>query len=439
MHSIWSEFSHPPREPLRGHVKCDVLVIGGGMAGLLCAYQLKQAGVDCVVAEAARIGSGITANTTAKITSQHGLIYHKLAQKFGMETAGRYLQANEQALAGFRKLCREIPCDFEAQSSYVYSLSSRAELEAELRVLQQLRFPAAARDEIPLPFPTLGAVEFPEQAQFHPLRFLAAIAADLKIFENTPIRRIAEGNAIADTGTIHPKAIIVATHFPFLNRHGSYFLKLYQQRSYVLALKNADFPSGMYRDAAQKGLSFRHYGDTLLLGGGGHRTGKSGGSWPELEAVAGAYFPGAQFTHHWAAQDCMTLDGMPYIGRYSARTPDLYVATGFNKWGMTGSMAAAQILTDQLLGRSNPCGKLFSPSRSMLRPQLAANMLESTWNLLTPTRPRCPHLGCALKWNPQEHSWDCPCHGSRFAADGTLLDNPATGDSCSIKKSSSKE
>ena len=124
----------------------------------------------------------------------------------------------------------------------------------------------------------------------------------------------------------------------------------------------------------------------------------------------------------------MTLDGVPYIGLYSRGTDGLYTVTGFNKWGMTSSMAAASLLTDLALGRKNPYGSLFSPSRTMLRPQLAVNTLESALGLLTPTTPRCPHMGCALKYNAAEHSWDCPCHGSRFGEDGALIDNPATDD-----------
>ncbi len=163
------------------------------------------------------------------------------------------------------------------------------------------------------------------------------------------------------------------------------------------------------------------------MGGGGHRTGKTGGGWRGLSGFAYRYFPDLKEEYRWATQDCMTLDGIPYIGRYSANTPDFYVATGFNKWGMTSSMAAAVLLTDMITGRKNEFEQLFSPSRSILKPQLALNALEAASNLLTPTERRCPHMGCALKWNSQEHSWDCPCHGSRFDANGTLLDNPATG------------
>ena len=202
---------------------------------------------------------------------------------------------------------------------------------------------------------------------------------------------------------------------------------MYQQRSYVLALEGAPKIDGMYLDEAENGLSFRSYNGTLLLGGGGHRTGKTGGGWHELETFARTHYPEAKISHRWATQDCMTLDGIPYIGHYSKRTPNMYVATGFNKWGMTSSMAAALILADLVQDRPNPYADLFSPSRSMLTSQLGINALEATVNLLSLNQKRCPHLGCALKWNPLEHSWDCPCHGSRFEEDGTLIDNPATG------------
>ena len=128
----------------------------------------------------------------------------------------------------------------------------------------------------------------------------------------------------------------------------------------------------------------------------------------------------------------MTLDGVPYIGKYSKSTENLYVTTGFNKWGMTNALVSAGILRDMVLGMQNPYADVFSPSRSIFHPQLAINAAESIINLLTPTAPRCPHLGCALKYNKAEHSWDCPCHGSRFTEDGKLIDNPATDDKKNI-------
>jgi hypothetical protein len=184
----------------------------------------------------------------------------------------------------------------------------------------------------------------------------------------------------------------------------------------------------MYLDEAEQGLSLRSSGKFLLVGSGDHRTGKKGAAWETAEAFLKKYDPKATVRCRWAAQDCMSLDGIPYIGQYSRSTPYLYVATGFNKWGMTSSMAAATLLCDLIQDKGTLYAGVFSPSRSMFRPQLMVNALEATVNLLTPTAPRCPHLGCALKWNPREHTWDCPCHGSRFGEDGRLLDDPATGD-----------
>ena len=184
----------------------------------------------------------------------------------------------------------------------------------------------------------------------------------------------------------------------------------------------------MYVDENNQGLSFRMHKDMLLLGGGGHRTGKRGGSYRELEDFAERYYPSARIKEKWATQDCITLDGMPYIGRYSRGTEGLYVATGFNKWGMTSSMISAALLSDLILGRENKYARLFSPSRSILHPQLAINAAESLVGLVTPTTPRCPHLGCALKYNRADHSWDFPCHGSRFTEEGELICGPATDD-----------
>lgn len=295
-----------------------------------------------------------------------------------------------------------------------------------MQALESIGAKAEFAENLPLPFPTVGAVKFPHQAQFHPLKFLSAIADELTIYENTPVRRLEKGAAVTDRGVIRADAFVVATHFPFLNKHGSYFLKLYQQRSYVLALENAPALRGMYLDEQENGLSFREYDGRLILGGGGHRTGHEGGGWNALEQFAKTHYPDARITHRWAAQDCMSLDGVPYIGRYSAMTPNLYVASGFNKWGMTTSMVAARLLTDIITGKKSPYEAVFSPSRSMLHAQLGVNAVEAGKNLLTVSPRRCSHLGCALKWNPQERSWDCPCHGSRFEENGRLIDNPAT-------------
>ncbi len=426
MESLWNRSALPRFERLEGDVKTDILIIGGGIAGVLCAYMLDRAGADYILIESDRICRGVTANTTAKITSQHGLIYGKLIREFGHDAARMYYDANERAITLYRKLCRNIDCNFEEKDAFVYSLYNTAKLKNELQALSKLGISAEYTSDLPLPIRTAGAIRFRNQAQFEPLKFIAAISPDLNIYEQTKALSYDGRSIITPRAKITPKRIITATHFPFINKHGLYFAKMYQHRSYVLALEGAPNVSGMYVDESKSGLSFRNYNGILLLGGGSHRTGKQGGGWTELREFAKKHYPDAREKYHWATQDCMTIDGVPYIGRYSRSTPDFYVAAGFNKWGMTSSMVAAELLCDLILGKQNEYASLFSPSRSILRPQLALNLIETTANLLTPTTPRCPHLGCALKWNKHEHTWDCPCHGSRFSEDGKLLDNPAT-------------
>lgn len=429
MDSIWEKNVPIPRfSRLENDLRTDVLIIGGGLAGLLCAWNLTRAGIDCSLIEENCIMHGVSGRTTAKITSQHGLIYGKLLKQLGPERARMYWQVNEDALSVYRELAKRADMDFVCQKSYIYATDGPEKLEAEMAAYDKLKIPAQWESSLPLPFPVSGAICFDDQAQFHPLKFASHISKGLNIYENTKALSF-EGNQVqTPRGTVTAKKIVIATHFPIWNKHGAYFMKLYQQRSYVIALENAEKIEGMYLDSAENGLSVRGAGNWLLLGGGGHRTGKKGLGWCLPEQTAEKYYPQAQIAARWATQDCMSLDGMPYIGQYSKATPDLYVATGFRKWGMSTSMAAAMVLTDLIQNRDNPYAALFSPSRSMLHKQLFINGMESSVNLIRPTKPRCPHLGCALRWNPQEHSWDCPCHGSRFDKRGKLLNNPATDD-----------
>ena len=428
INSLWADTAKLPSFPrLEQDLKTDILIIGGGMAGLLCACALNRACADYALIEADSICSGVTRNTTAKITSQHGLIYDKLIREYDEETARLYYEANQAAISHFRKLAADYPCRMETKSAFVYTTGDSEKLEKELRALERIGAKARYWDSLPLSFDVTGAIEFEDQAQFHPLLLAAGIAPGLKIYEHTPARGF-EGNTVyTDKVRIEAKKILIATHFPIINKHGGYFLKMFQDRSYVLALENAPDPAGMFIDAEGCGPSIRSSGELLLFGGGAHRTGKKGGGYAQLEALAQSCYPRAGIKMRWAAQDCMSLDGIPYIGRYGKNTPGLYVATGFNKWGMSSSMVSAMILGDLLLERENPYAKVFSPQRSSMHPQLFLNALHAAANLLTPTRPRCPHMGCALKWNEEEQSWDCPCHGSRFTAEGELLDGPATG------------
>ncbi len=429
MQSLWIDTVQKPKfESLKGDINTDILIVGGGLTGILCAYFLDRAGINYTLIEAKEICSGITKNTTAKVTVQHGLIYDTIIKKYGIEAAQKYYIANNNALARYQKLCQEFDCSFETKDNYVYSLSDKEKVEKEIKAYNYIGVSADFITKTPLPFDIVGAVKLKNQGQIHPLEFLYKLAQNLNIKENTKLINLTPDCAETNNGKIHFKKAIIATHFPILNKHGSYFLKMYQHRSYVIALKNAQNVDEMYVDHDLKGLSFRNYGDLLLLGGGSHRTGKKGGTWTELEAFAEKYYPKADIKYKWATQDCMTLDGIAYIGNYSKNTPNLFVATGYNKWGFTSAMVAAEILCDLVQEKQNEFASIFSPSRSILHPQLAINGAESLFNIITPTIPRCPHLGCALKYNKYEHTWDCPCHGSRFTKDGELIDGPATDD-----------
>ena len=429
MKSLWEnniKFEEYPT--LKGDIKTDVLIIGGGLAGLLTAYMLEKQGIDYTLIEAKKVFSGVSLNTTAKITAQHSLIYDKLIKEFGVEKAKLYLEANLRAVQNYSLLCSNIDCDFETKDSYVYSLNNPKKLEKEMSALERLKYKAEFLNHISLPIPIIGAIKFNNQAQFNPVKFAKEISRCLNIYENTKAISY-NGNEIeTNNGKIKAKKIIVTTHFPLINKHGSYFIKMYQERSYVIALENSQKINGMYIDENKNGYSFREYKNILLLGSGTHRTGKPSDGREKIRRFAKTHYPTLKESYNWATQDCITLDGVPYIGQYSKNTPNLYVATGFNKWGMTSSMVAAEVLCNLVQEKDNIYSEVFSPSRTILRPQLLLNGIEAAGSLLTPSKKRCPHLGCALKWNPNEHSWDCPCHGSRFEEDGKIINNPANDD-----------
>lgn len=429
MNSLWTVISKKPNfNSLDGSIKTDVLIVGGGLTGILCAYMLHDAGIDYTLIEANEICSGITKNTTAKITVQHGLIYNKIIGKYGIKAAKLYYKANSNAVGHYKNLCKMFDCRFETQDAVVYSTTDKTKISEEYKAYREIGIPSEFVTQIPLPLSIIGAVKIYNQGQINPLEFLYNLSQKLNIKENTRLVEITPDCVKTDRGNICYKKAIIATHFPIINKHGSYFMKMYQHRSYVLALENAQNVSGMYIDENEKGLSFRNFDKYLLLGGGSHRTGKKGGCWHELECFAQKHYPKSRIAYRWATQDCITLDSMPYIGKYSRNTPNLFVATGYNKWGFTSSMVAAEMLCDLVQEKKNEYTELFSPSRSVIHPKLAGNAAETVFNMLTPTVPRCPHMGCALKYNKYEHTWDCPCHGSRFTSDGKLADNPATQD-----------
>ena len=425
MTSVWRDTSMPAFPQLEGDRRTDVLIIGGGLTGILCARLLTDAGVDCLILEAGEIGQGVTGDTTAKITAQRGLFAAELIKKQGKDRAALAFAEWRGAAEQLMRMAAGADCDFHSVDSCVYSRFDRESLEQELRALEKLGAYARLKERLPLPFRTVGGVVLPNQGVFHPLKFLAEISRGLRIFEHSRVTGVEGHLALTERGSVLAERIVVATHFPFLNRHGGYFARLYQERAYVLALEGAPTPGGIYVDAREGGLTFRDYRDMVIVAGGSHRTGKATRGWQTLRDFADRYWPETREAAAWATQDCRTMDDLPYIGPYSAKIPHVLVATGYKGWGMVGAMSAARILTEHLLGREHLCRDIFTPQRPLPLTRLAANGMEAAADMLTPVPKRCPHLGCALRFNPAEHTWDCPCHGSRFSREGKLLHGPA--------------
>lgn len=427
-----------PRGALEGNLRCDVAVIGGGMAGILTAKLLQREGLECVVLEKGSIGAGETGHTTAKLTAQHGLIYHKLEENRGPEAARLYAEANALAIGQYETMIGDLPtdCGFTNCPAYLYTTSGGHELEQEYLAARRAGIDCELTQDTELPFSVTTALRFNGQARFHPLEFLYAAARGLTVYEHTPVRDIdrRRGFTLLRTpkGAVTAKYVVFAAHYPLVNVPGWYFLRMHQERSYVIAVENAFLPDGMYLGVDEQGLSFRQAGPYLLLGGGSHRTGeKTNKPYEMLITRAKNMWPDCRVAYQWSAQDCMSADGVPYIGTYAQSTPDWFVATGFNKWGMSSSMVAAELLTDLICGRENPYAGVFDPHRS-LRGSMKGIFTEAGHAAVGLPRGlfgrRCPHMGCRLEWNAAEKTWDCPCHGSRFATDGTQLENPAMED-----------
>lgn len=439
MNSIWTMTTDiKEREPLKKNLSVNTVVIGAGIAGVLTAYFLNQMGIEAVVLEGAHLFSGQTKNTTAKITLQHGMIYHKLIDKVGEQQAKLYVEANRSAIGQYRKIIEEqnIDCQFRNCSAYLYTMKDEEALHKEKEAAKSLGICAEYTDKTELPFQVKGALCYYDQAVFHPLLFLQKMAEGLTVYENTRVLSVEEHEVIMKDYRIKAKNIVFATHYPFINVPGFYFLRMHQERSYVLALQNTKQMDHIYYGIDEEGLSFRKSGDILLLGGGSHRTGenKGGGKYRDLRLAAEKMFPMSREVARWSAQDCMPVDDIPYIGRYSAEYPYWYVATGFRKWGMSSSMVAAMVIRDLIAEGKSRFEEVFTPQRLNLQAsagKLAEEGIESAKGLgkgLFTATPRCPHMGCALEWNPDELSWDCPCHGSRFDSNGKLIDNPAQED-----------
>ena len=488
--SLWIETGpEQPALPALDHdVGADVAVVGGGLVGITTALLLTEAGMSVVLLEANRRARGVSGHTTAKVSSQHGLIYDRLRRSFGADCARGYGEANEGALAWIAERVEQdaIECDFRRRPSYAYvtSDSDREQVEREAEAAVEAGLPAAFSEDTPLPFEVAAAVRFDGQAEFHIRKYLLALAERLgsldrcRVFERSHAVELDEDDrCVVKTpgGRVTAERVVIATHFPFLDRSLA-FARVHQHRSYALACRiRGPAPDAMYISGDSPTRSVRAApldGEELLLvGGEGHKTGTGGDTrerYRRLEQFARENWAVESVEYRWSSQDGTTIDGLPYVGPMTPRSERVLMATGFAKWGITGGTAAAQILADRLLGRPNRWAPLFDPNRLNLSASARAFVKENAEaglrfvgdrvtkpgrrpikdlapgegdivrhddervagfrdddGRLVAVSTRCTHLGCQVNWNSAERSWDCPCHGSRFAPTGEVLHGPA--------------
>ncbi len=490
--SYWVDSTPQTRyPPLEGELDVDVAVLGAGIAGLTLATLLAEEGRRVAVLDSSRVARGVTGYTTAKLTSGHGLIYAELIARFGERGARAYADANQAAIERVRALAdrHAIDCDLEQATNYVFAErdEERDRLRDEVDAMQRLGLPATLVEETPLPFPVAGAIRLTGQAQFHPRKYLLPLAEALRsgghaVLEETRATQVDEGEpctVTTDRGLVRARDVVLATHLPFLDR-GLYFARAHAHRSYALTAEiDADqAPEGMFINVGTPTRSLRTVAAEgrrlLLVGGEGHRPGEETDTdrrYRNLESFLRERFPAAgEITHRWSTQDYLSVDRVPFVGRLTPRSRHVYVATGFGKWGMSNGTAAAIVLADAIAGRENPWADLYDPGR--LKPRAAARRFATEnasvarhlaagrlaglgrgvndiaagdgavvrvgrrqlavhrddSGALHVLSARCTHLGCIVSWNAGERSWDCPCHGSRFAVDGRVIQGPAVAD-----------
>ena len=469
----------------------DICIIGAGITGITCGYELSKLGYTVSIIEKNEIGSGTTGRTTGKITSQHDSFYNYLEESFSIDTAKKYLEANEKAINKIENRIKNenIECDFERLNSYIYTTKKEEInlLEKEFKTLEKLKYKCEYIKDLDLPFKIAGGICFKNQAQFHPIKYINGLAKYVKekgnkIYTHTIAKEIKKSDdkyiVKTDKFSISASYIIIASHYPFFKIKGLYSAKMYQSMSYLIALETKkQLPNGMYISVSNPNITIRrakyNEKDVLLIGGGGNKTGKEvtyEETYGRLEKFAREYYPDAKILAKWNAQDCVTLDKLPYIGQASKLLPNVYVATGFKKWGMTLSSVAVDIIVDDIRGRENEYKDIFLSSRMqpIKNHEEMKNMLVDSSKALVINKlkekdivekkikketggiieidgrkigiykdekgeiyavnPKCTHLGCLLVWNQVEKTWDCPCHGSQFDYKGKNIIEPAYDD-----------
>ena len=471
--SLWQKTSSELHQfsSLQTDLKCDVVVVGAGLTGTLTAWMLQEHGLDVVVLDSGIPGQGASAHTTAKITAMHGFCYSNLISSHGVDIAKQYFRANQSAIERYSDLIetKNISCDFQKINCFLYARTSSSKLRSELSALKSMGEAPLFTNDTQLPFPVSAALKIENQAIFHPLKFIHALLSNLHVYANSTVIKIDGKKVITDQAVVSAKNIVIATRYPFFLLPGLFFAQIHQDRSYALSIENIAPMEDMYINIDEGDVTFRPWTDQIILSGFSHRTAHDSlqSGYDALHLCAQRWYPGCQPTAQWSTEDCIPADSIPYIGSYEYGTARVYVATGFQKWGMTSAMAAADILADSICGRRNQFALLFSPHRfpgvkaignilhdgAISLANLAKQFLYIPRAKVHDIPPgqggivqwdgckvgvyhhengkfyfvstRCPHMGCQLNWNQVERSWDCPCHGSRFSYDGTRLDPPA--------------
>lgn len=534
MNSYWinSEKNKEKYNKVEKNIETDICIIGGGITGISTAYYLTKENLKVTVLDMGKIGFQTTGNSTAKITSQHGLFYKYLKDSKGEDFARLYYDANEDAIKNIKKIVEKekIQCDLECQSAYVLA-ANREEVQKVKDEVEVVRgFGGHAeyleREDIDknlLILNPLAAIRFKNQAQFNSYKYtieLAKICKNLgaNIYENTKVVDVRDEKdyyylETEDGYKIKAKYLVITTKYPIINIPGFYFMKMYQSTSYGISIpvKEKLF-DGMYITSTNPKVSLRmakvdnniikdvvdgnieNYAKqdkenrkrvkekqnskidneyVLIVVGADHKTGEKtdlSNSYKKLENIAKQIYSQGKVENYWNTEDCITLDKIPYIGKYSTMWGNAYVATGFNKWGITTSNIAANIITDMIIGRKNRYEDIFISTRvePVKNRQEVGNMLKETVSSLVLKKfelpeseqaslkneegkiieiegekvgaykdkegriytivPKCAHLGCELSWNNLDKTWDCPCHGSRYDYTGKMLYGPTVKD-----------